>query len=1094
MKLPMIVVKWIFDKNFFPKQLLNRLFIWILLFFSPFLAVGQFHNGSTMSFGKNRVQWDNTIWLHYRFDQFDTYFYLNGEELAQYTARYADQELAVLERRLQTALNEKIQFIVFNSLGDLKQSNIGLSSQQQYNTGGITHILGTKVFIYFDGNYAHFEQQIRAGIADILVKQLMFGGSITSQMRNAITLQLPAWYEQGLLSYISLDWDTQLDSRLQEGVLSNKFKKMNQLEGEEAIIAGHSFWRYIEQRFGPTSIPDIIHITKQGQNIKSGFYYVTGVKFKQLVKDWFAHYKTYYSAIDQDLPAASLPLKYRTYRSFNRPEYSPDERYLSYSTNDEGLLKFWLYDLHSGKKKRLFKTGYRTDEKIDKSYPITAWHPSGDILAFIVEEKGDIVLRLYNISEKRIDERNMFDFQKINHISYAGDGRRLVMSAVRKGKPDIYIFDLASNSHTQITDDYYTDLNPLFTDHDRKIVFSSNRPHDTLVPQKEILFQDKGFNLFSYDYVKKDTILQRLTDNELSNDLAARMIDRNKILYLSDESGWVNLYGGRLDSTIAFVDTAVHYRYFMESEQLSGFTTNILDYGSSPLADNYFISARQNQREKLFKLRADDLYGKDFTSEVRSDFMREQESLLDERAAAEEHVHIGRKSFRSLFRPAILADSLETDPPPTRQGAFGISGKRRLSLLNQGKEGGLHEKGQTPKKRNYLVEYYYDELVTQIDFAYINQSYQPFTGGGSPIFLNPGFNIFMGVNFMDLLEDYRISAGVKLATNLVNNEYVISFSNLKNRLDKTITFHRQAVENFEDTAYTRTFSHQLFYMLSWPFKETLSLRGTAIYRNDMISYQAYDFVSLKQRNRYQNWIGLRTELVYDNTRDVAKNILYGSRWKLFGEYYQLVDRSFQNFIVLGLDYRHYTRIHKNFIWANRFAASTSFGNNLLIYYMGGVDNWLIPKFNQDIPIDYTKNYAYQTLATNMRGFHQNIRNGTSFAVLNSELRFPVFSYFFSNPISSAFIRNFQILAFGDIGTAWTGINPYDPSNSLYTSYIYSGPLSISVQQQKEPIVGGLGFGVRSTILGYFVRADLAWGIEDMHFTKPVLYISFSLDF
>jgi len=88
--------------------------------------------------------------------------------------------------------------------------------------------------------------------------------------------------------------------------------------------------------------------------------------------------------------------------------------------------------------------------------------------------------------------------------------------------------------------------------------------------------------------------------------------------------------------------------------------------------------------------------------------------------------------------------------------------------------------------------------------------------------------------------------------------------------------------------------------------------------------------------------------------------------------------------------------------------------------MGGVDNWLFPKFIVNTPIDMEQNYAYQTLGTNMRGFDQNIRNGNSFAVLNSELRFPVFRYFANRPIKSDIINNFQLVAFGDVGTAWTG--------------------------------------------------------------------------
>ena len=61
-------------------------------------------------------------------------------------------------------------------------------------------------------------------------------------------------------------------------------------------------------------------------------------------------------------------------------------------------------------------------------------------------------------------------------------------------------------------------------------------------------------------------------------------------------------------------------------------------------------------------------------------------------------------------------------------------------------------------------------------------------------------------------------------------------------------------------------------------------------------------------------------------------------------------------IVLGIDFRKYTRIHRELIWANRFAASTSFGPTKLLYYLGGVDNWMgylfnkVPMFDNTIPV------------------------------------------------------------------------------------------------------------------------------------------------
>jgi outer membrane translocation and assembly module TamA len=114
--------------------------------------------------------------------------------------------------------------------------------------------------------------------------------------------------------------------------------------------------------------------------------------------------------------------------------------------------------------------------------------------------------------------------------------------------------------------------------------------------------------------------------------------------------------------------------------------------------------------------------------------------------------------------------------------------------------------------------------------------------------------------------------------------------------------------------------------------------------------------------------------------------------------------------------------------------------------------------------------------------------------LNSELRFPLFRYFYNRPIQSEFVNNFQIVAFGDVGTAWAGNNPYAEENSLYTRVIQDGSLYITVTEQKEPLIGGFGFGARTTLFGYFLRGDLAWGVEDRKVKSPIFYFSLSLDF
>ena len=95
-----------------------------------------------------------------------------------------------------------------------------------------------------------------------------------------------------------------------------------------------------------------------------------------------------------------------------------------------------------------------------------------------------------------------------------------------------------------------------------------------------------------------------------------------------------------------------------------------------------------------------------------------------------------------------------------------------------------------------------------------------------------------------------------------------------------------------------------------------------------------DYQHLNEASRLSVLAGNKTELIFDNTRNPQTNIYFGTRGKLWVEYYQGILEKEDNLIVAGIDVRHYIPLHKNFIWANRFASSTSFSTTKLIYYMG----------------------------------------------------------------------------------------------------------------------------------------------------------------
>ncbi|MBE0637722.1 MAG: hypothetical protein IH598_04320 [Bacteroidales bacterium] len=1119
------------------KGRLNIVLLTFLLL--PVAGWAQFYNGYQMEFGRSRVQFKDFLWTYYKFDRFDTYFYLNGKELAEHTARYATTELVRMETELGTYLEGKIQFVIFNNLNDLKQSNIGLSAGAQYNTGGVSYILGNKVVLYFDGSIVNLELQIRQGIAHVLLQNSIFGSNITSQVMNSFLQNLPQWFTLGLISYLADDWNTDIDNKIRNVVLSGKYKDFNRIVMDELYVrdAGHAFWRFIAEKYGRDNVVSIINMIRVSRNIETGFQYVIGVSLKTLYQECFEYYKSIYSAEDVrfDAPPDDKQLVGKRVlkrnipsRNYSQLKASPTGEHLAFVTNETGKYHVWLLNPTTNKLKRLRTGGYRLDEKVDYSYPILAWQPTGRILSMVIEEKGLLQLYFYDLEERKWTKRNLFGFEKIIDFSYSDNGQLLLLSAVQEGQSDIFTFNLVSGSYDRITNDIYDDLHPRFIESSTKIIFSSNRTSDTLQAGEKGSFgsQNTTYDVFIYDLATRKPAMRRVTDTPLVNEMQPMQYGKNYVTYLTDESGINNQHIGKPDSAVAYVDTTVHYRFFTKSYPLTNFSRSIISHQIEPRsATNAFIL----NKNMLYTMYRDDLVLPGRIESVepgQTDYIKSlvptpkqiilipdrEEPVFIEPPDEQKTIQRPRKSFRNVMRD----DTFEAETIPLdidslqridfdhyrleRQGIIGINMPDSVNAMQnrfnkeESETPGIEFK--VPVQRNYYTEYSVNQLVTQIDFSYLNQTYQPFSSSISPGYNYPGLSPTFKVGITDLMENYRIMGGMRIGLDLVDKEFFINYANLRHRLDKEFIFqHRYMEEIIGSTFALRQKVYEGFVILTYPFNRVLRIRSTFLLRNENYIIAGPDELLLREPNTMNNWGGAKLQLIYDDSRELAMNLPQGTKFMAFAEYNQQVDDAARNLMVLGFDLRNYKRINRHFIWANRVAGSTNIGHDKLIYFMGGTDGWVLPTFDQTTRIDPDQRWIYQTLATNMRGFYQNARNGNNFLVINSELRFPVFTYLLNRPISSELVKHFQLVAFGDLGSAWTGWNPYDEDNVLYTKYEYFGPLRIKVQYEKDPIIGGLGFGARTKLLGYFMKGDLAWGIEDGKFKKnPVFYFSMSLDF
>lgn len=1106
----------------------NKLLISFLILLSVFCyrttVKAQFYTGSQMEFGKNRVKYENFFWTYYSYDRYDVYFYEEGKDLANYVSKSAKKQIASIEKLFDYSIDERFQFIVFNKHSDFKQSNIGLSTDEQYNTGGVTHIVGSKIILYYEGDHAKLDAQIREGVAQVLINQIMYGGNIREMLKNNTLLNLPEWYQKGLISYVANDWNSDIDNRVKDGILSGKYKNINRLEGKDAIYAGHALWKHIADNYGEAVISNILYMTKVSRNIDNSALFVLGISIGNLWEECFESFTNKYKenevpvspALGKTAPV-KLPLlkKPKLTRVYSQLKVSPDGNYVLYTTNEMGQNKIWLYDVQKNKVKRISKSGQKIDRINDYSYPLVAWHPSGKLFSYIVERKGYLVMTTYELETQEKTERNITGFEKILDYSYNNDGKRFVMSAVQKGQTDIYVFTAASSAYDQITKDIYDDLTPRFVHNSKEIVFASNRPGDTLYYDPKHKYEEGQAHkdLFVFNNSTKSRILNRVTNTPTIDETYPTDYDSIHISYLSDLNGVRNRYVARFDSVIAFIDTAAHYRTVVTSFPITNYSRSIVEQDANIKNSELSEIIFENGKYKMYVsplIKAKDLVSVD----LKNTSYREYKNRLEKKEQVEtdtknrifnetpqvENVRVIKNTIEPAKRDSMEIDINNYTFENEQKIAEKKSEKSKVqsNMVDTAALKGISDtEFQLGKQKNYNTNYSVDYVVSQLDNSFLNGSYQKFSGGGSPIYLNPGLNAFFKVGMSDLFEDYRISGGMRLSFDLNNNEYFLSYENRMKNLDKQIIVHRQGLLNIADnSSLVKIFTHDAKYILKYPFNEVASLRGTLSFRNDRTVFLATNDNSLPQPNKQENWGFVKMEYIYDNSVKKGLNLYNGMRAKLFGEYYRQIDKAETDFFVVGFDARHYKKIHRDLIWANRIAASSSFGNKKLIYYMGGVDNWFGPKFNNTTNIATDQNYAYQTLATNMRGFFQNIRNGNSFAVFNSELRFPLFKYLSKRPIRSDFAQNFQIIGFGDVGTAWTGPSPYSDKNSLNTTVIGSAqtPLIITLNTQHNPIVGGYGWGVRSRIFGYFIRIDRAWGVQDGIVLKPITYLSLSLDF
>jgi hypothetical protein len=407
-------------------------------------------------------------------------------------------------------------------------------------------------------------------------------------VRNSTLLNLPAWYVKGLVSYVSEGNTSYTDNYTYDAIKNDHLSHFNRLEGKEAVLAGHSLWAYVVESYGEAVIPNLLYMTRVTRSPDNAFLFVLGVSLSNLVYDFTDAYNRRLFINKDTLRKSpinnnSVLKKYKTTRQYYQLKVSPDGKQVIYARSELNQVRVYLKTVGENKQKRLLKFGPKVEQLPDYNYPLLGWHPNGDIVFMIYEKKDQLIIHTVDIEKNEKVIRNLPGFEKVNSFSFSPDGKKLVISAVKKGKgqSDIFVFSLNTSAIEQLTNDIWDDNNPVFIKGNKQVVFESNRVGDTIKATDDAKYFykiNKNMDLFMAQYPFTNKAMVRVTNTPETNETQPQIFNNNYICYLSEKNGIYNRYIAEFDSSISFVDTTEHYRYFFKSKPITNFDRNILEH------------------------------------------------------------------------------------------------------------------------------------------------------------------------------------------------------------------------------------------------------------------------------------------------------------------------------------------------------------------------------------------------------------------------------------------------------------------------------------------------------------------------------------
>ena len=1088
------------------------------------------------SFGRNRVQYQQLQWQYLVSNHFDVFYAGNSEAYARRAIALAEAEYVRITELIGYSPYNRIRFYLYDSPQLLSESNVGLEATPTI-LGGKTSFLKSIIEVAYTQSQERLRQDIARGLARSMVYDMMYGGSFTEAVQNSYLMMLPEWFTEGAVAYAAEGWSLDLDNWARDEALAGRMRRLATRQGQEAERLGQSFWAFVADRYGRANVSNILNLTRIIRNEESAISSTLGVPYGKVVRDWRQNFLTLAEQTQQQL--APLPdeklmrLRLRSEDDIFGVALSPSGRFAAWASHDEGRTRVGIKDLMTGRQRMLWRQGERhQDTKAVPTSPVA--FVGADKVATVHHRKGQMELLILTVSGRVFERYPLGDIDQVQYLAFSEDGKKGVLVGSDHGQTDLYQINPRSGKVRKLTNDVADEADPSLDEDGNTVYYASTQlaPADTLGATPQARRAAQRWRIYKLGLTGKATP-ERVAQGP-GNLYAPYLHPSLGLVALSDQSGALNLM--QADAGQAWPLTA--YATSLERVAYAG-------QGKRAVA-----LVRYDGRTRLLRL---DTLQRLPQPEVAESPWREARPLQVAAEPAAMSATSGAASVQAATMPAPAAASpaapsplpptqatpvapalaqqpvpapappAEADPEvdirryqfedekaPAPANAAPILGA--APALPVAPPPGLAPPvARTPtlqEMRNarklLQKEVYQPPIMVQGPFGAGRKLSS--TSVTTSFIVDPyrGWGLIAEAGMADYFENHRFTVRATPFLDLRSALLSADYQFLKHRVDFSAHFRRNSLFFAQDNFAQKNFLYVYQVGASYPVSRSFRV-GAYPYVQQTNFYDLFDNTQVGQKSRA--YLGGRLELVYDNSFTNSANITTGTKARLTVERNAGLRAAGTSWSQLHIDVRHYQRVHKEITLALRGSAGRFLGSAKKQYMLGGMDNWLFNQFadrpeGADNPLGNTGQFStegrvdwfFNPFVTNMRGFDYNAMSGPNFVVFNAELRLPLVKYLYKGPIASNFLRNFQIVGFTDVGSAWSGKSLLGRENSINTNVTARPPFVITTVNTRSPFLIGYGAGVRTLMLGYYVKFDFALGQQDYDQLNRRFYLTLGHDF